>query len=406
MEYKFPQLKLKKGIDKKTTLIIVTSPIPSHPSTDLIDEAIESVMQMNYKFQDVIISYDCPPKKKHIPSYETYKSKMKEKYPKFKHLEMKDHGHFIGSFYNALSHTKTKYFMMLQHDIKLVGNLPIDDLLKMKLNWNILATHHVTDGLNKTHWYPIIEKKNKYVDKTWGWSERIFLSKRDFFLKQIYDCYHTGRTKNFMDTIFYKEFKKLYQTTEKIKEYKKINPSKEQMKEYNQFWNEWKCFNIKSGVCYHEHLHGRTKKNRTKKKGKMEGVVNDPSQGGYTVAKDSAKANRELGKYMEQGQRTKKKIDRKEEATKDRGTHKVLLPKFKGVSDTVKVDVDMLPTGLGAIAGPDQFKKVSEDFKKGEDLQKLGLKKANPLKDKKKTKLKSKSKGGLKKTKKKRYIYN
>ena len=99
MEYKFPELTIKKKIKNKTTLIIVTSPIPTHPNTDIVDEAIESVMKMDYKFHDVIISYDCPKKKNN--NYEKYKLKMKEKYPKFKHLEMKEHGHFIGSFYNA-----------------------------------------------------------------------------------------------------------------------------------------------------------------------------------------------------------------------------------------------------------------------------------------------------------------
>ena len=282
MEYKFPELTIKKKINNKTTLIIVTSPIPTHPNTDIVDEAIQSALDLDYQFHEIIISYDCPKKKNN--NYEKYKLKMKEKYPKFKHLEMKEHGHFIGSFYNALCHTKTEYFMMLQHDIKLVGPLlPIDKLLKLKLNWNILATHHMKDGLKKTHWYPIIQKKNKYVEKTWGWSERIFLSKRDFFLKQIKQCYESGRTINFMDTIFHKEFNKLFKKTEKIKKFTDINPSKEQMKIYNQYWNEWKCFNIKSEYGYHEHLHGRTKKQRTKKqnkktkkKGQMEGWSSPP----------------------------------------------------------------------------------------------------------------------------------
>ena len=87
--------------------------------------------------------------KKDIFLNEKYKLKMKEKYPKFKHLEMKVHGHFIGSFHHALCHTKTEYFMMLQHDIKLVGNLPIEKLLNMRLNWNILATNHMKDGFKK-----------------------------------------------------------------------------------------------------------------------------------------------------------------------------------------------------------------------------------------------------------------
>ena len=384
MEYKFPQLQLNKPHDNKTTLIIVSSPIPTHPNTDLVDEAIESVMTMNYNFEDIIISYDCPPNKKHIASYEKYKSIMKHKYPKVKHLEMKEHGHFIGSFYNALSHTKSKYIMMLQHDIKLINKLPIDDLLKMKLNWNILATHHMKDGLKKTHWYPIIKKQNKYVEKTWGWSERIFLSKRDFFIDQIYKYHHNVTTKDFMDTIFYKEFSKLYRKTEDINKYDKINPSKEQMKKYTKFWSEWKCFNIKSEHCYHQHLHGRTsgsnKSNKTKKKGKMEGIYDVPNQGGYTAAKESAKANRKLTKYREPGPRTEYKIGRKEESTEKRGTHANLYDKFNEASDT----------DFNALTKPRQFKKVSDKL----NADNFMLKKADPMKDKNN---KSKSKKSKKK---------
>ena len=39
--------------NKKVTLIIVTSPIQSHPDSRIIDEAIQSVLQMNYPFYEI-----------------------------------------------------------------------------------------------------------------------------------------------------------------------------------------------------------------------------------------------------------------------------------------------------------------------------------------------------------------
>ena len=46
---KYPFLERKDTMNHKgVTLIIVTSPIPSHPSTTLIDVAIESVLKMKY----------------------------------------------------------------------------------------------------------------------------------------------------------------------------------------------------------------------------------------------------------------------------------------------------------------------------------------------------------------------
>ena len=95
VKYAFPE---RKDTNKNNgvSLIVVTSPIPSHPDTTLIDIAIESVLKMNYPFSEMIISYDKD--RKNTSSYKTYKKRMKSKYPQFKHLELDKHGHFIGHF--------------------------------------------------------------------------------------------------------------------------------------------------------------------------------------------------------------------------------------------------------------------------------------------------------------------
>ena len=37
------------------------------------------------------------------------------------------------------------------------------------------------------------------------------------------------------------------------------------MKVYDKFWSEWKVYNLKSSIAYHNHLHGRTAKRKSKK---------------------------------------------------------------------------------------------------------------------------------------------
>ena len=71
-KYKFLE---RKNTTKKegVSLIVVTSPIPSHPDTSLIDVAIESVLAMNYPFSEMIISYDKD--RKNTSSYKTYKKR-------------------------------------------------------------------------------------------------------------------------------------------------------------------------------------------------------------------------------------------------------------------------------------------------------------------------------------------
>ena len=262
----YPFLERKDTMNHNgVSLIVVTSPIPSHPSTSLIDVAIESVLKMKYPFSEMIISYDKD--RKNTSGYKTYKKRMKSKYHQFKHLELDKHGHFIGTFHNALNHCKTKYFFLLQHDISLEGIFPIQECLKTDLPWNIIATHHFKeDKPPKTHWFPIMKiTKDKNLLKSWGWSERIFLSKRDWMMDKIYEYYHKGKTKNFIESIFHKEFDKLWKKTQGIKTFHDISTEPKFMKVYENFWNEWKIYNLKGHVAYHVHLHGRTAKRKQKK---------------------------------------------------------------------------------------------------------------------------------------------
>ncbi len=266
--YTFPQRK-SKSLLNKVSLIMVTSPIPTHPDTSLIDEAIESVLKMNFPFHQKIISYD--KSRTANKDYSKYKSLMKKKYPDFIHLEMKHHGHFIGTFHNALNHSETKYFFLHQHDIKLEGIFPIKECLKTKVDWNIIATHHFPEEKNDipepTHWFPIMKRtKDKNLLKSWGWSERIFLSRRNWMMDKIHEYYHNDSTKNFIESIFHKEFDKLWKKTQGITHFHEISTASKFMKIYNRFWEEWKCFNLKSKVAYHTHLHGRTRKKHKRTK--------------------------------------------------------------------------------------------------------------------------------------------
>ena len=283
-KYQFPERNnstTKNGV----SLIVVSSPIPTHPNTDLIDQALESVLKMNYPFSEMIISYDKD--RKNTSSYKTYKKKMKSKYPECKHLELDKHGHFIGTFHNALNHCKTKHFLLLQHDICLEGTFPIDECLKTSLPWNIIATHHFSpdqckrDIPESTHWFPIMKiAKDKNLLKSWGWSERIFLSKRDWMMDKIHEYYHKGMTKDFIESIFHKEFDKLWKRVQGITHFYDISTEPQYMKIYDNFWLEWKTYNLKSSVAYHKHLHGRTAKRTAKRLTKGKRTLKRKQRGG------------------------------------------------------------------------------------------------------------------------------
>ena len=47
--------------------------------------------------------------------------------------------------------------------------------------------------------------------------KRIFLSKRDWMMDKIHEYYHKGKTVDFIESIFHKEFDKLWKRIQKIK---------------------------------------------------------------------------------------------------------------------------------------------------------------------------------------------
>ena len=240
------------------TLIYITSPIPSHPSAELIEDCITSMKQSDYDFHETIISYDCP--KKTNADYDEYKKYMKKTYPTFTHAERITHGHFIGTLKNALLRCKTKYFLVVQHDIKLIGAFPINEILKYTFDWRICFTHHKKNGLVKpTHWYPIIEETDSPILlKTFGWSERIFMSTTEFMMNKINTINKQKRSSAFIENILYRDLNRMYTKLENIKTYKKIPKESSHKKKYETCWDDWRCFAIKSKICYHNHLFGRT----------------------------------------------------------------------------------------------------------------------------------------------------
>jgi len=232
------------------SLIIITSEIPSHPNNFLITKCINSLNMI--KFVDKFIIYDRP--KKYNIDYNNYIEKNKLDFLDYNHILLENHGHFIGCVKKGISLVKTKYFLLVQHDTMLIGDFPIKYIKNAKFDWNIIALHHKENGLNEpTHWYPVIKKIDNYFLKTYGWSERFFIAKTDFFINNS-----LIKTKKFIDTIFHFKFDRLFKKLENISTYKNFdyNNSKNQII-YDMFWDKWKVFTINKG-CYSYHLCGRT----------------------------------------------------------------------------------------------------------------------------------------------------
>ena len=238
-------------MENQTTLILTTSHVPTHPDTSIIDKAINSLKNT---FVKTIITYDAAREKN--DDYDEYIKKMVEKYPLFIHLIQETNLGFRNSLKSALDIVETPFVVILQHDVEICGALPFKSIEKLPLSqWNIISTNHLEKGLNKpTHWYPIINDAGPLMKKTFGWCERIFIAKTEFLKNKCLNA----TTKAFLETQFFSQFKTLYKKLEKIKSYKQIPKISIHQQTYDDYWDDWRCYTLKSDVCYHRHLCGRT----------------------------------------------------------------------------------------------------------------------------------------------------
>jgi hypothetical protein len=115
-------------------IIILSSPIPSNPSTKVIDKTIESLSLLRYPVDSkIILAHDYPaPESKNKDAYFKYYKILEHKYkhqdniittiaPKFVHM--------AGNLRNAFNYVDSQYVLVLSHDFIFVRSVDINLLI-------------------------------------------------------------------------------------------------------------------------------------------------------------------------------------------------------------------------------------------------------------------------------------
>lgn len=188
------KLKIKDKIKKQlgipvddTTVVMFTSPIPSHPSTEIIEETIRSVRyHTNAK---IIIGIDGVRAEQQdmTQKYEEYIYKLlwkcnfeyKNVYP----IVFDKHLHQSGMMCEILPLIETEFMMMVEHDTPMVTDLPIDwvkviDSLRSVYN---LVRFHFESFIPEEHRYLMVGKVEDDFQKTIQFSARPHLARTDFY---------------------------------------------------------------------------------------------------------------------------------------------------------------------------------------------------------------------------------
>jgi oligoribonuclease (3'-5' exoribonuclease) len=211
------KIKLENSMNNQLTVLIPTSPIPSHPSTAILDETIENIRKVTDA--QIIVMFDGVHSslKHREAAYNEYKENVKKQsvnYGSFRILDFDKHSHQAIMTRIALGHISTPLIMFCEHDTSPIGEIPMIDLCRVvKNSGNInYVRFNIFESVPKEHDYLMIGDtevvlSGKDEDDISGEDERRFLFKRTIQYSQRPHIAKTDWYRRILTKYFKPEFK-------------------------------------------------------------------------------------------------------------------------------------------------------------------------------------------------------
>ena len=117
------------SVDDQITVLMPTSPIPSHPSTAVIEETIDSVRAQLPRAEILVMCDGIRPAQEHYrPAYEAYLYELvrlcREKWSNVLPIIHGEHRHQSGMTWHALNVVTTPTILFVEHDCPIRGDIP------------------------------------------------------------------------------------------------------------------------------------------------------------------------------------------------------------------------------------------------------------------------------------------
>lgn len=182
------QLKKDLGIQEAMTIIVPTSPIPSHPSTEIIEKTIKSIRE--HTSMDIIITIDGirDEQQQMAGFYKEYVRRLLWKcnfeWENVMPIFFTEHVHQSGMIKEALKHVTTPLLMYVEHDTPLSSDeIPWEMISKVLLQGdaNVIRFHY-EDKIPKEHEYLMLHDHDiPFFTATKQWSQRPHVARTDFY---------------------------------------------------------------------------------------------------------------------------------------------------------------------------------------------------------------------------------
>ena len=197
------------------TVLIVASPVPSHPSTKLVDEAVASLRHLKSRSPlPVVISNDgVRPGSSGLTRwrYGRYLDRLRTKYghrPGYTVLSAHEWRHLGGVIEDGLRAVATEYVLVLQHDFYFTREVDLDRLVRIVAeddrlkhirfnkvpNWPV-EWDAIGKGFFEAGLYGASASDQLELCRTLAWSDNPHLCRSDYYEKVVFPV--TGGTLNY-----------------------------------------------------------------------------------------------------------------------------------------------------------------------------------------------------------------
>lgn len=174
------------------TVLVTTSPIPSHPEIGVVEETIKSVMR-HLPSSEIVVAVDgIRDEQRHLAAaYDEYRRRLVywcNRQSNVVPVLLHEHGHQANSVRRALELVRTPLVLFVEHDTPLTPHeMPWDGLCRAVLSGaaNLVRFHHEAHVL-EPHQYLMLDHRPVEVEgvpmlRTIQWSQRPHLASTEFY---------------------------------------------------------------------------------------------------------------------------------------------------------------------------------------------------------------------------------
>jgi hypothetical protein len=205
----------EESVKDKLTILIPTSPIPSNPSTEIIDGTIARLRAYPdlADCKIVIMADGVRGEQEHRrPAYEEYKQALAHRGLHLEQclMEFKEHSHQANMTAYALDFVTTPFVLFCEHDTFPVGDIPWRDFIRVMEAHPVDVKYirlHLFDRMLPEHDYLMIDKEPRLVDgvplmRTAQWSQRPHVAPTAYYRSILAEVFHR-KPKTFIEDPLY-----------------------------------------------------------------------------------------------------------------------------------------------------------------------------------------------------------